>query len=66
MDICVGYAKTVSHNSLTLLISSFSLENVDKKWDLNISEPGCCGMSREAAIFEKILKGMFRLKRGRH
>lgn len=66
MDICVGYTRTVSHNNHTFLIRSLSLENVDKKWALNISEPGCCGMSREAATFEKILKGIFRLKRRRY
>lgn len=37
-----------------------------KKWDLNISEPGCCGISRETATFEKILKGMFRLRKRRY
>lgn len=30
MDICVGYAQTVSHNNLTFLIRSLTLENVDK------------------------------------
>lgn len=56
MDICVGYAQTASYNKRAFLMSSLSLENVDKIGIWTYQNQGIMGWVEKLQHLGKFLR----------